>query len=209
MTDQKSGKADPLIRQAFAEIGEPPAPDRDALWDRVAAEVATHASPQRGPISVRRLSVWGIPTAAIAAGITLWLRNQGGFLQPPMVSPSIGTSAASVVEMHKAVTSVAGEHLATSETLLLRLVREARTPVSPIKASELARSAGGLLAGGRVIGGVTEIRPETQLLLHDVELALTQLAAAGSDTEEIVFATLTVDKRDLLHRLRIAADARQ
>ncbi len=199
MTDDE---LDPLLRQQLRGYREPPAPPRDAMWERIQA--ARAAEPRTtGPIPLRPARRHLLPYLLAAAALVAVAFGLGRVTARP--EPAVATRTAPD-KATLAEQLAAGEYLGRVEVFLTDFRAEARSGRADSTSAARARR---LLSATRLLldspGGKD---PRLAPLLQDLELILAEIAHLPAETkQDLDLITDNLDRQGTIARLRSTVPA--
>ncbi|HEU5210080.1 MAG TPA: hypothetical protein VFU06_11870 [Longimicrobiales bacterium] len=191
-----------FLHELLEEMPDVPEPPREAMWARI--EEARRERRAQASLFRRRgpLLGWGIGLAAMLAlgiGLGQLLPQSDGDAEPVARStPAPSMSDAEMLPYRLA----AQQHMTRTEALLTGYVRDVQSG----RTREVANWAQDLLINTRLLRDSPAARdPETARLLEDLELHLAQIAnLSGSDAEELGMIQQSIERNNMLLRLRAA-----
>jgi hypothetical protein len=195
---------DDFLQGLARELDPPPAPPREAMWERIAAERAR----VRERRTKRRFQfptwvVW-VPalaaTLALGIGLGRWSSARAPSLPAPVASVNADPAEAAPLDVFTLATL---RHLSSAEALLAAFPADARAG----RTTDVARWAGDLLTDTRLLADTPAgDDPELRRLLGDLELLLAQIAALGNAPRggDVRLIQDGMNQNDVLDRLRAA-----
>jgi anti-sigma-K factor RskA len=200
------------LRDVLALVDQLPIPERA---DTYGTEVWTRLRWKLGS-DRHRSRVWGTITAiaaalalAFAGGVFWHMRTQ---TQPRTMTAHAAAPAAQPAAIESAskerlLLVVVGDHLDSSERMLLELANADAT--RPLDISSESKRAGDLVASNRIYRQTAARRGETRIasLLSDLEPVLVELSHAGStlSPDEITALQKRIDSKGLLFKVRVVS----
>lgn len=194
MTDEE---LDPALREQLRGYHQPPAPPREAIWERIhASRTEAQGSPAVLPLrpARRRMAPWLIAAAALV----LLAFGLGRISVQPV---AVAASRSAPDNITLAQRMAAGEYLGGVELFLTDFRAEARSGRTDSTAPERARR---LLAATRLLldspgGQDARLKP----LLNDLELILAEIARLPAESDQdLDLITNNLDRQGTIARLR-------
>jgi hypothetical protein len=196
------GELDEHIRRMACEIDTPPAPPRDALWERIVAERARRKRVRHPAVSWPWLgAVAAMLVAAVMVG-RYAVRNDA-----PVAATSAPPTVSSAIAANAPVRMAAAGHLDRVETFLTVFRDEARA--GRVDSATLG-TARRLLLDTRLLQDSPATRDaKLRTVLDDVEFTLTQIAhyRRGDRQEDLRFIEQGIQQRGVMLKLQAAGIA--
>jgi hypothetical protein len=197
-------KFDELLQGLVRELDPPPAPPREVMWTKIAAERA-RVRDQRAHRRFR-FPTWAVWVPALAATLALGIGlGRWSNMRPASAPAPVASVSADAADVTRAdaFTLATLRHLSSAEALLAAFPADARAG----RTTDVARWAGDLLTDTRLLADTPASNdPELAQLLGDLELLLAQIAALGNAPRggDVRLIQDGMDQNDVLDRLRAA-----